>query len=78
MENGTVKMSIECMIILANELEVSLDELFEKSLTFKGNQVQNSMEINIKECTDDEKHSLEIILSKLKTDSEAYMELLQH
>lgn len=41
-------MSIECMIILANELEVSLDELFEKSLTFKGNQVQNSMEINIK------------------------------
>lgn len=77
-ENGTVKMSMECMIILANALEVSLDELFEKSLTFCRNNDQSNIDILLEKCNDNEKNVVEIVLSLIKTDIEHYIEKLEN
>lgn len=72
-ERATTKMSIECMVDLANGLELSLDELFSDSIKFSE---KTKIEDDIwKSCSSQEKEFVIEILQSYRNHFQAKMDI---
>lgn len=77
-ENGITKMSIDFIIALANVLEVSLDELFQDSLSFGEKDTEgNNLSVLLDSCSDSEKEKIKRILIMIQAALEICLDELK-
>lgn len=77
-ETGKTIMSLDCLVRLANSLEISLDDLFCKDLDYREKSLINeNITTLIKKSEFQEKSTIVKILTLIKSDIEVYIELAE-